>query len=182
MNQKFRTFCDKILHNDNIVFTFIRSIASSQASSWTDMAVRFTCFAWIGLTPFLSTSIGCVAGGFVNCFINYRYTFHATNVSVKAMILKYILVWAGSMLLNSGGTQALYNLMQHWPWLEELGFKPDGYFVAATLFTSLMVSWAWNFMLQRFFVYRPVRFDPCAIRIVDWFLHIFKKKTSAPES
>lgn len=42
MNQKFRTFCDKILHNDNIVFTFIRSIASSQASSWTDMAVRFT--------------------------------------------------------------------------------------------------------------------------------------------
>ena len=32
---------------------------------------------------------------------------------------------------------------------------------------SLIVSLAWNFILQRWFVFSPTRFDSTAIRIVD---------------
>ena len=35
----------KALHSDNLVCTFMRSIASSQAASWVDMGVRFALFA-----------------------------------------------------------------------------------------------------------------------------------------
>lgn len=166
---KLRALTDKILHNDNLFFTFVRSIASSQAASWVDMAVRFVLFAWVNLTPFLSTACGCVAGGVVNCIINYRFTFHSTGTSVKAVAVKYALVWAGSLLLNSGGTQLLYQGLQKWHWLETIGFKPDGYYVAATLVVSLIVSWMWNFLLQRYFVYRPVWFDRYANAFVNLF-------------
>lgn len=165
----FKNLASKVLHNDNFFFTFVRSIASSQAASWIDMGVRFFFFAVVGLLPFVATAIGCVAGGIVNCIINYRFTFHASACSVKAVAIKYALVWAGSLLLNSVGTQLLYNLLQHWTWLETIGFRPDGYFVTATLITSLIVSWAWNFMLQRYFVYRPVNFDKYAIAFVNTF-------------
>ena len=53
----------KALHSDNLVCTFMRSIASSQAASWVDMGVRFALFAWVGLLPFVATAVGCVAGG-----------------------------------------------------------------------------------------------------------------------
>lgn len=162
-----RKIGDKVLHDNNLLFTFLRSMVSSQAASWVDMAVRFVLFAWVNLQPFVATACGCVAGGIVNCVINYRFTFHASGCSVKAVAVKYALVWAGSLLLNSAGTQGLYQLLLRWHWLETLGFKPDGYFVAATLIVSLIVSWAWNFLLQRTFVYRSVRFDRYAIAFVD---------------
>ncbi len=175
----FSNLADKILHNDNLVFTFMRSIASSQAASWVDMAVRFTLFAWVNLIPFVATALGCVAGGIINCIINYRFTFHASGCNVKAVAVKYALIWAGSLILNSVGTQLLYLALNRWTWLETIGFKPDGYFFAATLATSLVVSWAWNFLLQRNFVYRPTNFDRFAIAAVDkvWPQAIGKRST-----
>ncbi len=166
---------DKILHSDSLVFTFLRSIVSSQAASWLDMGLSFALFAWAGFSPWWATATGAFAGGVLNCIINYRFTFHAAGCPWKAVAVKYILVWIGSLLLNAYGTHALYLLLQHWTWLEELGFRPDGYFAAARLATSLIVSWAWNFLLQRYFVYRNNAFDPYAIRLVN--LLTFQKGT-----
>lgn len=160
----------KALGSDSLVFTFLRSIVSSQAASWIDLGLGFALFAWVGLAPWLSTAIGAVAGGVVNCIINYRFTFHAKGVSWKAVIVKYALVWTGSILLNSGGTQAVYSLIKDWTWLTKIGFRPDGFFAAARLFVSLMVSWFWNFVLQRNFVYRTTRFDSVAERFINCFI------------
>ena len=159
----------KALHSDNLVCTFMRSIASSQAASWVDMGVRFALFAWVGLLPFVATAVGCVAGGIVNCIINYRFTFHASEVDPRAGAVKYAMIWAGSLIFNSVGTQLLFEVFTRWHFLETIGFRPDGYFAAATLITSLIVSWAWNFVMQRNFVYRPVAFDSRALKLIDYF-------------
>ena len=46
-------------------------------------------FVFVALDPFyrsnLSVAIGAIAGGIVNCCINYRFTFHAAGQSVKAV-------------------------------------------------------------------------------------------------
>ena len=166
----------KLLKDDRFIFTFLRSIVSSQAASWVDMAVRFAVFfVFTGVSPFLAVSLGCIAGGIVNCIINYHFTFHATDTSARAVAVKYFMVWAGSLLLNSGGTELLFRILERWTWLATIGFSPDGYFAAATLITSLIVSWAWNFVLQRYFVYRPNKFDPVAIRVAN-FLTLHKEK------
>ena len=156
-------------------FTFIRSSISSQIASWIDMGTSFVFFAFVfaALDPFyrsnLSVAVGAVVGGIVNCCINYRFTFHAQGQSVQAVAVKYALVWVGSLLLNMYGTTGVATLLSHWQWLLDIGFKPDGIFAAARLFASLVVSLAWNFVLQRNFVYRPSRFDRYAIAFVRAF-------------
>lgn len=157
----------RVMNSDSLIFTFLRSVVSSQTASWVDLGIGFALFAWINLAPWLSTAIGAVAGGIVNCIINYRFTFHAQGVSWRAVIVKYSLVWLGSIILNSGGTQLVYSIIDGWKWLETIGFRPDGYYAAARLFVSLMVSWFWNFVLQRYFVYRPTRFDARAEAIMQ---------------
>lgn len=158
---------EKVMKSDSLVFTFLRSSVSSQCSSWIDMGISFALFAWVHLSPFLATAIGAFVGGVVNCIINYRFTFHATGVPWKSVVVKYAFVWTGSLLLNSFGTHALYYLFTKWDWLIDLGFRPDGFFAAARLLTSLIVSLAWNFLLQRYFVYRNTRFDQFIVNMVE---------------
>lgn len=157
------------VHSDNFFFSFLRAAVSSQTASWVDLFVGFALFAWMGMQPWLATAIGAVCGGVINCIINFKFTFHADGMSWKAVAVKYFMVWIGSVLLNSFGTEALYYLFNHWSWLETIGFRPDGYYAAARLITSLLVSWFWNFLLQRYFVYRVNRFDNTAIKFIDFF-------------
>lgn len=131
---------DRFLHGGDIVTTFLRSSISSQIASWIDMGVGFVFFAFIHLAPWLSTAIGAVCGGIVNCCINYRFTFHASDVPVKAVVVKYAMIWLGSLLLNVYGTQLVYELLNKFPFLaEDLGFKPNGFYAAARLSVSLIV-------------------------------------------
>lgn len=160
---------DRFLNSGDIATTFLRSSISSQIASWIDMGVGFIFFAFIHLAPWLSTAIGAVCGGIVNCCINYRFTFHASDVPVKAVALKYALIWCGSLFLNVYGTQFVYELLNQFSFLaENLGFKPNGFYAAARLSVSLIVSLFWNFLMQKNFVYRRTNFDNTAIRIVDY--------------
>ena len=93
MKDGLKKIGEKALHNDSLVWTFLRSIVSSQAASWADMITSFVLFAWVNLAPWLSTAIGAVVGGTINCVINYRFTFHAQGCSWKAVIVKYAMVW-----------------------------------------------------------------------------------------
>lgn len=177
----FKKVGDKVLHSNNIFFTFLRSIVSSQAGSWVDLGSRmiFYSLIFVGMDQFyrsnISVAIGAIMGGIVNCIINYKFTFHAEGQSVKAVSVKYFLVWIGSLLLNMYGTTFLARPLSKWSLLQEWGFTEDAIFATSTLIVSLLVSWFWNFLLQRRFVYRPNSFDPTAIRIVD-FLTFHRRK------
>lgn len=153
-----------MLNSNKFIYTFVRSAASSQTASWVDMILGFALFAWLGLPPWLSTAIGAVAGGIINCIINYRFTFHAQDCPWRAVVVKYCLVWFGSLLLNTFGTQLAYTALDRWTWLQDMGFNEDGCYAAARLAVSIAVSWFWNFLMQRYFVYRPTRFDPFAVK------------------
>lgn len=176
MRKHLRKIGSNILHSDTFMYTFLRSAASSQTSGWVDLVTGFVLFAWAGFSPFLSAALGAVAGGVVNCIMNYKFTFHAQNCPWSAVVVKYFMVWTGSLLLNSFGTQIVYYSLQKWHWLDTLGFKPDGYYAAARLGVSLAVSWFWNFLLQRNFVYQPTRFDKYASAFVHYLNPKYKKK------
>ncbi len=162
-----------LLKSKSLVPTFLRSAVSSQASGWVDFIVGFVMFYWIfnQHLSWLATGIGVVAGGIVNCIICYKFTFRAENCPWKAVVVKYALVWIGNLILNSGGTEVLYILLKKWNILEEIGFKTAGYYSTARLVMSLLVSWFWNFILQRNFVYRPSKFDPYAVRFMTSLLN-----------
>lgn len=167
MRRRLRRTGDKLLNSNSLFTTFLRSAVSSQTASWVDLGLCFVLFVWVGMAAWASTALGAVAGGIVNCIINYKFTFHADGCSWRAVVVKYTLIWLGSLLLNTFGTQLLYDLIKDCDWLEQIGFKKDGYFAAARLVVSLLVSWCWNFVLQRNFVYRRSPFDRHAIRFVN---------------
>lgn len=178
-----KNVADKFLHGKGI-FTFLRSSVSSQIASWTDMGVCFVFYAWVfspmGTAPmrtFLATAIGLVVGGIVNCIVNYKFTFQADNCPVKAVAIKYLLIWGGSFILNLGGTTLLEQGIQRLEFITDTHWiKPDGVFAFARLTVSLIVSLAWNFLMQKNFVYRQTSFDPYAIRLVDAFSFKHKNK------
>lgn len=167
---KFKQVGTSLMTSDNLFYTFLRSGFANQSSGLLDLLTGFALFALLDLPAWLSAAIGAVAGGILNCILNYRFTFRATNCPWKAVIVKYVLVWCGSMLLNSAGTEGLYAALSRWHWLDSIGFKPDGYYAAARLTVSIIVSWFWNFLMQRYFVYRPTRFDRRAIQIIDFLV------------
>jgi len=149
------------------VFTFIRSSLSSQVASWVDMGSSIGMVA-LGMSEWIATPVGAVLGGIVNCCINYKFTFHAGDCPVKAVAVKYVMVWLGSVLFNTVGTSLLAGVFDNWHILEAIGFTTVGSYAAARLIVSLVVSLAWNFLMQKSFVYKHrEKFDPCAIRMVD---------------
>lgn len=152
---------EKVLHSDGFFFTLLRSSMSSQLCGWIDTLTSFLVFSLIGLSAWLSTAIGAFVGGVFNCIINYRFTFHAFGVDWRVALTKFVFVWAGSLLLNSFGTEAVYSLVKDWEWLYDIKWiGKDGIFLAARLFVALSVSLCWNFLLQRHFVFKVSRLDP----------------------
>ena len=164
----FSKLKEKVIHSDGFFFTLVRSSMSSQLCGWIDTITSFLVFSLFNLTAWLSTAIGAFVGGILNCIINYRFTFHAVGVDWRVALTKFIFIWAGSLLLNSFGTQAVYSLVKGWPWFENVtGIGEDSIFLASRLFVALTVSLCWNFLLQRNFVFRTTRFDPYLAKLLS---------------
>lgn len=166
---------EKFLYGGGFMM-FIRSSLSAQVASWIDMGSSI-CLVAMGLSQWVATPIGAVMGGIVNCCINYKFTFRSNGCSAKAVAVKYVMIWLGSVLFNTVGTSLLADAMDNWHILENIGVTSVGSFAAARIIVSLVVSLAWNFVMQKYFVYRRrPGFDPYADRLVDGLLWVVPRK------
>lgn len=140
-------------------FLFLKASVSSQVASWVDMGLSQLLFAAVGLTMFdgfFAKAIGAATGGVINFCINYKWTFQPKDCSKRTAAIKYAVVWIGSLLLNSFGTAAATGFFGDMPILTEWGISKEWVFLVVQLVVSLIVSIFWNFLLQRYFVFRNV--------------------------
>lgn len=149
---------------------FLRSVVTSQISAYTDFIVSFIFYALISLSAGISAMIGATAGGIVNCLINYKFTFRMRESSYLAIGIKFFLVWLGSLLLNTFGTQYLTNVLDGSSLLDSVNMVDNIRFTIARILTSIVVSVFWNFLLQRYFVFRSTAFDNFIDRCY-YFIH-----------
>lgn len=106
-----------------------------------------------------ATAIGAVCGGIVNGTINYKWTFKADGQRISHVVVKYIMVWLGSIALNTYGTVLLTELVKEFEFMQNLfGRHLDNVFIISKIVVSLLVGFLWNFNMQRIFVYRPFYF------------------------
>ena len=139
-------------------FTFMRAQFSSQVSSATDFLVTILLAKLFDIYYVLATTIGAVAGGIVNCSINYCWTFKSKECKKRYVLMKYILVWIGSICLNTWGVYLMTESIQSVPWVQEsLVHFFDDIFIVSKIVVSLLVGWFWNYNLQRIFVYRDCK-------------------------
>lgn len=136
------------------LFVFIRAQLSAQLATLVDFVLTYVCFQWLGVHYLLSTSIGTAAGGFINCFVNYKWAFEAKDCQFKWVFFKYVLVWCGSFALNVGGLYVLVEFLKNNTvlWEQASSF----YLIVSKIVVSFIVSIGWNYVLHKHFVFRNV--------------------------
>lgn len=93
----------------------------------------------------------------VNCFVNYEWTFKCHECKKSHVIIKYTLVWAGSVFLNTYGTYYLTEWIAGISWVRDtLSLYSKDLFIVPKIVVSILVALFWNYYLQRVFVYRNV--------------------------
>jgi putative flippase GtrA len=117
---------------------FNRYAATSALATTTDFALAGSLHA-LGASAARATFFGCVAGGCVAFALSRRWTFQAGSAPAVPQILRFLLVWATSALLNSSGVSAVL------PWV--------GSFAFAWALVRAAVYLGWNYPLSRWFVF-----------------------------
>lgn len=137
------------------IFMFLRAQFSSQIASLTDFLVTILLAKFTNLYYVYATFTGSVCGGIINCIVNYKWTFKSTDSNKWHVTIKYILVWIGSILLNTWGTYLLTEALGKIPWVRDTLSNYFGdYFLFSKVVVSLLVGFLWNYNMQRVFVYR----------------------------
>jgi putative flippase GtrA len=117
---------------------FSRYAATSALATTTDFALASSLHV-LGTAAASATFVGCVAGGGVAFGLSRRWTFQAGSVPALPQLLRFLLVWATSALLNSTAVPAVL------PWL--------GSFTVAWALVRAAVYLGWNYPLSRWFVF-----------------------------
>ncbi len=138
-----------------VVWTFVKAQLSAQLASLADFVLTLLLFRLCHVFYLYATFMGSVTGGIVNCAVNYKWVFCSEGCKKLHVALKYMVVCAGSILLNTGGTYALTNWFTALPWTSRL---PETYtahvFIVAKIIVAVLVAVCWNYHMQRVFVYR----------------------------
>jgi putative flippase GtrA len=120
---------------------FCKAQLSAQVATLVDFTVSLLLKEVFGMWYVWASFLGALSGGLMNCMVNYRWVFDADGLKKKNVVVKYFVVWTGSILLNTLGTYLLTELSQQ-------------YFLFAKAVVAVSVGLLWNYQLQRLFVYR----------------------------
>lgn len=121
--------------------TFFKANVASLVASFCDYSITVASKEWLKIDPVWSTVIGTAFGGVINFMINRYWVFDRGKASALVHGKRYFIVWAGNLLLNAAGAYILINL---------LGVN----YMIAKLITSLTVSLAYNYPLQKGYVFK----------------------------
>lgn len=124
--------------------TFLKAQAAAISGSAVDFLVFTVMVLWLGKAPdmvSLATAIGAFCGGLVNFIIVRKWVFNEGQKRAHVQAGRYILVWAGSILLNSSGM-----------WL--VTYFTTLNFAVARVLVSVLVGVTYNYSLQKRFVFK----------------------------
>jgi putative flippase GtrA len=113
---------------------------ASIIAAGVDYLVMILCVELLGLGPVTATPFGALSGAVTNFTLGRRFTYKTTNTPVHGQAWRYALVSAASLGLNTGG-EYLFNHV--------LSIQ----YLLARVISSVIVSNAWNYPMQRYFVF-----------------------------
>lgn len=128
---------------------FLEAQTTSLLSTAIDFAVTAGLVKFVGLWYVIANIIGAVSGGGFNCIVNYNWAFKGTSQRKRTIFYRYLMVWFGSIFLNTAGTTLVANIMSHDGTPKELGTV-----IEAKTIVAILVAIFWNFLMQKKFVYK----------------------------
>ncbi|MFL5812636.1 MAG: GtrA family protein [Bdellovibrionia bacterium] len=125
----------------SLLGSFSRSQVASAAATLIDFVLLFflaeVCHVWY----VAATAAGALAGAVTNFVMNRQWSFLATDQHWSNQAKRYALVSGGSLLLNSGGVYLMTESLHV-------------HYSVSVVVISFMVGWAFNFPMQRHYVFR----------------------------
>lgn len=132
-----------------LILQFIAAQTSSLVSTAVDFALTAILVKFAGIWYVIANILGALSGGSVNCVINYNWAFKGSEQRKRTILYRYVMVWLGSIFLNTAGTTAVANIISH-------DGTPKGFntvMISKTI-VAVLVAIFWNFWLQKKFVYK----------------------------
>ena len=121
--------------------TFFKAQAASFTATAVDFSMTVILKEWFNCWYLLASILGTVSGGMVNFSMSRRWVFSARDKKMQTQAVKYVIVWAGNLVLVSAGVF----LLTHYGSLSYLVSK---------IAVSLLVGFFYNYTLQKRFVFK----------------------------
>jgi putative flippase GtrA len=118
---------------------------ASVITTVVDFLVMIALVSVVGLSAEVGTACGAASGAIVNFIIGRHFTFRATGHAAHSQAARYALVSACSLGLNTLGVHIMIAVI------------PPQFYVVARAITAALVSFLWNFPMQRYFVFKVNR-------------------------
>lgn len=128
--------------NVPIVTSFLRYNVSAGLATATDYSVLLLLKEIFGIYYVTATFFGAVCGATVAFFLGRNWTFFNKEGKISSQGMKFFFVVCGSIILNTFGEYFYTDIIQ------------VGHYMLARVITSITVGLAYNFPMQRYFVFR----------------------------
>jgi len=122
------------------MITFLKANMSSLLASGCDFLLTILLVQFAGWNAVVAAAAGTITGGVINFLINRHWVFQTGDEKAVRQMGKYVLVWVGNLLLNTGGVYVLTS------WA-------GCHYVLAKIITSLLVAFLYNYPMQKNFVF-----------------------------
>lgn len=122
------------------MLTYLKAQASSLIASATDFGITIIAVNLFGLWYLAASIAGTIAGGTVNFYVNRKWVFESESTAIKCQILKYILVWAGNLIIVTTGVFMLTHF-----------FNLN--YVLAKVLSSILTGISYNYIMQKQFIF-----------------------------
>ncbi|HMV15403.1 MAG TPA: GtrA family protein [Chitinophagales bacterium] len=123
------------------LLVFGKAQVSAFIGGLVDYGVMVFCVELLFINLKYSIAIGGIIGAVINFSINKYWTYQSKKPSLTSQLIKFYIVVAGSIYLKSNGTYILTHLLQ-------IDYK------ITRIMVDLVVSIGFNFMLQKYWVFR----------------------------
>lgn len=121
--------------------TFLKAQLSAILATLVDWLITFTLGEFELLPELASGIIGAVAGGVFNFTVNRNWAFKSRNEKVVRQMGKYLLIWAGYLILFS----LTYFMLTEY-------FEVD--YRVAKILLSVILGITYNYLLHNYFVFK----------------------------
>lgn len=121
--------------------TFFKANMASLIASGCDYGLTVILKEIFAINTWAAGVSGTVLGGIINFFICRHWVFKTGDEHIYSQGKKFIITWTGNMILNATG----YYLLIHYTGLN---------YIIAKLVTSLTVALAYNYPLQKKYVFK----------------------------
>ena len=132
----------------NWVAVFIKAQFSAFVGGISDYIIMIFLTEVTGLFYVISIGISGTLGAVINYSLNRYWTFKRTDIPMQTQLKKFVVVVIGSITLKSSGTY----ILTEWVHID---------YKISRLMVDAVVSLGFNFMLQKYWVFRkPAETQP----------------------